>query len=1844
MRTLALLITCCLSASSVQAQLSCPSDSLFQELIENSEEFRLQQEKFEEGYRLQIENPGRSLDELYTLPVVIHIFHSGQSQGSTENPSDSEVHNVINGANQRLAHTQPQAPDYDNPYYGVTTDIEFCISDVDPDGNSTTGILRYNDPDLAEGEYPDLYPLFDSYKWDITKYTNIFIVTLTEAGGVYISGSYDFTIYNAGSFWDGLVAHEQGHYFSLAHTFSYSCPNDDCLTDGDKVCDTPPKFESGMQGSTCENQSNSCFTDDDDASTNNPYRPVIQGGLGDQDDMLDNYMDYTFNCWDAFTVGQKERMRFNISSQRTSNVAHASIACSGPQDIFGCTDLNAHNFNPDATIDDGSCETCNDGIQNGDETGIDCGGDLCNTCPLPCDGIIGISAYVTCTNETIQQLEICPSSLDNGSFGYEIPALGVNDPGLYFVNDCWFSHSWNVESEDLIPGDVVILHFSNGCDTTLLIDFSQACEPSVDIYGCTDPSAHNYDPEATEDDGSCETCNDGIQNGDESGIDCGGALCEECPSPCSEITELSAHIYCVSGFNYYEYCVNSTDNGYVTRIQVPAIGYDESGNFFFNCATGSLAESLNPGDVIILTFANGCDTTLAFDFTDACDEIEGCTDTNSHNYNPDATEDDGSCETCEDGIMNGDETGIDCGGNLCESCPPECEFFDGFEVYVECYEFDGVQYDKLIFCTNWQVNIPLGYEISSAGISEPGPIYYPGDYCHTIYLEPVEASLIQEGDVVIFYHSFDDCEASFDIDFTDQCEPDFDIYGCTDPSAHNYNSDATEDDGSCETCFDGIQNGDEIGVDCGGILCDPCTVECPDLDVSLQNPICIGGGGALTYLYEATSDLGGTYYVYSYFSNSTFGPFPYNQVHSFSENENNAPSHVYDIIDANDQNCKVTVEWDNPCYSDDIYGCTEPSAHNYNANATQDDGSCETCFDGIQNGDETDVDCGGTLCQPCEVEPTCFDNNFCDDPMGISSANDLGVLVTVSPDGTGGCAGVGDPFTCIAGCNLYADEIEENVNCIGTNDPIVWYSFTTDANAAKANIVVTSEDFNAPVFQLFLAQDGTCADLVPTGNCAVGSGGEASITALDVSASQVYYIALGGISTIGGDFELCISVLEDLSACALSADITVAGRSLGGSLEGPFFPGEVVSICMNLNTYTPVGNGCQWFQGLVPTFGNGWDPSSFDGNGMPLNATIGGSEFPAPSPIGTAAQWDWFDDVTYHHDNCFYNVGDFDGNGTLDICHALYDEDCAGSGLTGGSAGPCWQDVPGTQLPPGWFAYGIQGHCSINGHPTVDYGDGNSCSSTMGPWNFCFDLTVRDYPDCQEDPTTRDLSLGFVMFSDGETGAWTGGASICANDGPVKVRLPFCCQELSNLSEIHEPICSDGLFRWLLDYPGVDYWTWTVYSDSVSGTSEGEGPNGTDILDNLVNTGVSSEVVTYTFLGYSGGCPSVIWEVDVEVLAMNDVQSSTGIFCPEEFIIGIPWGNITITSPGTYAQEFDTDPQGCPVDSIKLFESFPIVSPGVIDTVICGQSFEYEGVNYSRSGSYGLLYQNGSNNGCDSSAILNLELVYLEAEVVSSCENSSLVLSANILSDITENSILSYIWRTNGNVVSTDSSWSPMVEGAYSLEIMVESDNTSCIFPLQVDAWTIDISEELIADCRVCRIMEVNLDVTDCDSVGMFNVVLDMDLSEMNSEQFVVVGNGVNYGNFSYTELPIELGPFDGNEEVNWEFFVFDILNPDCGGDAETGIVTCNPSGVFTPSGIVKLKVRYDSGRPYFIPPEPNLDFTLWDTNGQLLTQMKLLDQESMVYLDQYTQQAGLVIIRLSGDDSEYVAKAVITR
>lgn len=297
--------------------------------------FRLQQQAFEQQYVRAMQQKSqsagdRSLPPMYTVPVVVHIIHSGESLGSASNPTDATVINIMQQASDRFLHTSG-ATFPNNPYSGYNAEIQFCMAQRTPSNVATTGVERYNNPAQASpSSFNSMVTYLNGLAWNKSRYCNLFIVTNAPPdynfAGVYTN---DMTIYVSTIFWSGLVAHELGHYFSLAHTFQGACPNSNCLTGGDGVCDTQPKATSGYAGGSCASPANSCTTDPDDPSANNPFRPVASGGLGDKPDILENYMDYTGPCWAAFTQGQVARMRNNISTSR-SLLVNSNNACTAP--------------------------------------------------------------------------------------------------------------------------------------------------------------------------------------------------------------------------------------------------------------------------------------------------------------------------------------------------------------------------------------------------------------------------------------------------------------------------------------------------------------------------------------------------------------------------------------------------------------------------------------------------------------------------------------------------------------------------------------------------------------------------------------------------------------------------------------------------------------------------------------------------------------------------------------------------------------------------------------------------------------------------------------------------------------------------------------------------------------------------------------------------------------------------------------------------------------------------------------------------------------------------------------------------------------------------------------------------------------------------------------------------------------------------------------------------------------------------------------------------------------------------------------------------------------------------
>ena len=257
----------------------------------------------------------RGHDSIYTIPVVVHVIH----QNGPENIPDAQIRTALEHLNAAFSHTGY----YQQNGLGADAGIQFCLAQRGPDDEPAKGIIRVESPltDM-DAVFQDL-DLKKLSRWDTERYLNIWIVREVSSGSLGKAlSAYAFNAWASGAAFDGVVieaqyvgvspaksnvlAHEVGHYLNLYHTFERGCPNEDCVSQGDLVCDTPPDNKAG---GPCAN--NSCESDWYDATLWNPF-------LEDVDDYTWNFMDYAPEaCYSGFTSGQAMRMRLTLTQLRT---------------------------------------------------------------------------------------------------------------------------------------------------------------------------------------------------------------------------------------------------------------------------------------------------------------------------------------------------------------------------------------------------------------------------------------------------------------------------------------------------------------------------------------------------------------------------------------------------------------------------------------------------------------------------------------------------------------------------------------------------------------------------------------------------------------------------------------------------------------------------------------------------------------------------------------------------------------------------------------------------------------------------------------------------------------------------------------------------------------------------------------------------------------------------------------------------------------------------------------------------------------------------------------------------------------------------------------------------------------------------------------------------------------------------------------------------------------------------------------------------------------------------------------------------------------------------------------
>ncbi|WP_299883827.1 GEVED domain-containing protein [uncultured Lacinutrix sp.] len=318
----------------------------------NLEQRMAQIEAFSKSREAQLENSqNKIVGNIITLPVVVHVLY----RNATENISVAQIQSQLDVLNEDFRRTNPDA---DNVWsQAADTQIEFCLVTVDPNGNATTGITRKSTTRRDWGTSDDMKRASSGGidPWDTSEYLNMWVVPqmLNSQGGTILgyaqfpggAASTDGVVMGYNYFgrtgavsapFDGgrTTTHEVGHFLNLRHIWGDSnCGND-------FVSDTPTH------------------------QTSNAGCPAGRVSCGSTD-MYQNYMDYSNDvCMNLFTTGQKNRMR-------------AVLDVGGFRRSLALSDKCGAVAQP----------TCTDGIQNGNETGVDCGGSCtpCQTGTQYCD-------------------------------------------------------------------------------------------------------------------------------------------------------------------------------------------------------------------------------------------------------------------------------------------------------------------------------------------------------------------------------------------------------------------------------------------------------------------------------------------------------------------------------------------------------------------------------------------------------------------------------------------------------------------------------------------------------------------------------------------------------------------------------------------------------------------------------------------------------------------------------------------------------------------------------------------------------------------------------------------------------------------------------------------------------------------------------------------------------------------------------------------------------------------------------------------------------------------------------------------------------------------------------------------------------------------------------------------------------------------------------------------------------------------------------------------------------------------------------------------------------------------
>ena len=565
---------------------------------------------------------------------------------------------------------------------------------------------------------------------------------------------------------------------------------------------------------------------------------------------------------------------------------------------------------------------------------------------------------------TCDTLIIGDINIDIGQNNFEI-IISSNDPD---------------EPEIIIPVAIFVDIYDESGICINDEDLDGICD-EIEIEGCVDSTAFNFYVDATEDDGSCELPTD-LES-----LECGVTL-EQSGATTSNYGFENSVYYSFSVDTALELILNL--DGYSSMYDPYVLLFDSTqtymqtiyytSNYYINEYSLELDSGAyymvvtedNPSfyggtlqdyySAMETNYQSTGSFTLSLVTYDGSCDYPGCMDSTAFNFNTAATIDDGSCDYPT--VLGSLECGVSLSTSLDTISAHGYESIDNpqsFEAYTftldssstvelsyemnvwdcsySCYS----QAYILLFENDILVNIWTHYEETGGGYTSgdiPSEIDLAagsytlvyGNYGYDMYIN--EGMTINEVTPQFSTSSNDNEHFTFQLEMISY-DGSCDYPGCMDADALNFNPIASVDDGSCEypefiECGDLLYGSTSGQISNYGSSASPEDLYYFELTYSADIEFSTCNSSYDTWIRIYQDDLSNEIY-----SCDDCGPCGVQTVAEIYLEPGN-----YILLIEGYSNSEGDYEITMNCVSDELLGCTDATAYNYDYSATEDDGSC----------------------------------------------------------------------------------------------------------------------------------------------------------------------------------------------------------------------------------------------------------------------------------------------------------------------------------------------------------------------------------------------------------------------------------------------------------------------------------------------------------------------------------------------------------------------------------------------------------------------------------------------------------------------------------------------------------------------------------------------------------------------------------------------------------------------------------------------------------------------------------------------------------------------------------------